>query len=1100
MTVGSTDAPPALGLLDVKKLSGIALAFLVLAIGGLLIAPGFMDWTRFKAPLAKALEDACGRSVTLGGEVRLTLLPAPTLSAETIAIANPPGATQPQLLRLGRLDARVALLPLLSGRIEIETIALDHPTLVLETLPDGRRAWLPEAAAAAAALPPELRLDRVDINDGTVLWQDDASGTTLPVTAIKARIGAASLAGPVELRGTAVIKNQTVSLEIATGNAGSTASTPLRLALGLVDGSASLHFAGVETPGPALRGDLRIEARHAAETAALLATAFGVPETQADLPAALGQPLAATAALEASTRGVTLAGLELRLGAATATGSARLTPGTPPALELRLATTRLDLRPWVEDVTLESAARLPERRRPFDASVRLDLAVDALDIGRCVLRQTRLAARLADGRLTVERLSVEGPGGSELVIAGTLDQGSHGRPTADATLEADTDNLRMLLEQLQIDAGPVPADRLRRASVVARVRGGLDDFQITGADLRIDTTRITGGLAYRNTGRPSMGVRLDVDHLDLDAYRGDGSRVLTAERRDVSRHALAALLGRGDINFQGHLGHLILDGLPVRDLDLDVTADHGALTIRSARVAEISGVAARVQGRLGGLDPLVGADLDFGAEVGSAAALERLSHRSLPASLHRLGAFKLAGHVAGDGQRLKLAVTADSPNGSLQATGTLAPLEVRLTDPLTLHAVFPETGRIIRLFDPDYRSESGLEPGVTDIAVDVTGDADHVHLSALHGKVAGITVDGRIDADLSGLRPMVEVRLKTGEILLQNLMKTSGPPPARRWLNLWPAAPPQQARRWSVSPLDLAWLGAGDGHMALDAAGVTFQGRRLGSLVLRATAQGGTLSLEQLDGELMQGRFGARGRFAVLPPSGMGSGTPVDAALTVTLVGGRIERGLLYDGSAPGYLDVIAGTFDLDMDLRSKGDSEMALAGGLAGTGRIAIRGGRLSGVDLPGLEQRLGAVHRPQDVVGLLTLGTDEAMGETPFDRLDAAIAVEHGIATIDNSRLMAPKGFGDAQGFIDLPNRLLNLVLRFGVVREPPLPTIGVTITGGFDHPRRNIDTRDLQSYVAKQISTAAPSQAAPGAVSPGGFLRNLFRDRSPTGKESP
>ncbi len=1108
-----------------KKLSVVALTLLLLLASGLFVIPNLMDWSRFKAPLAEALSAACGRPVALAGDVRFSVLPTPAFSATEIAVANPPGAAEPRLLHLGRLDARVALLPLLAGRIEINTIVLDHPTLVLETLADGRRGWLPGAGGPSSTAPPILRLDRIDVTNGTMVWQDDAAGTAIRLTAIQGRLDAGSLAGPFDVRGQAAIQGIPARLDATVGSLGADGAMPVRLALALSDGSARLHFAGLATTGPALRlqGDGRIEAAHPARLLSQLTTALGAPMATGGLPPALDQPLSARTALDAGAAGITLTGMDLDLGGTKAAGSARFSPGTPPAFELHLATPRLDLAPWL--VGNATAADLAGLRLPLGASLRLDLAADALALGHEGLHQARLALRLADGTLTVERLTALGPGGSELTIAGSLVR-TDDQPVVDATVEADTDNLRLLLDALglggSLDADALPADRLRRVSLIARLRGRPDDFQITGTDLRIDTTRVKGGIAYRNHGRPAFGVRLALDHLDLDAYRDPnhppGGAQADSRRPgepwpggpwlDVLHRGLGVALTRADVNLEAHLGHLVVDGLAMRDLDLDLTADHGALTIRRAQVAELAGIAAQLHGKLAGLAPMRGADLDFAAEIGSAAALERLSGAALPQSLHRLGAFKLTGHAAGDGERLGLALTAEGAGGRIAFTGALAPAARRLAEPIQIHAVFPETGPIIRLFAPNYQTETGDEPGATDLSGALAGDTGRLHLTGLAGTVAGITLQGRIDADLTGPQPSLDARLQAGEIVLDRLLPASEAPAPRHWFTLWPRAAAPESRHWSTDPLPLAWLAAVDGRLVLDAAGLTVGNRRLGAPAVRATLSGGTLRLEQFDGELMQGRFSTVGRLATqttgaAPGTDAGTATvTADAALTMTLVGARIERGLLYAGTVPHAVDVTTGTLNVDLDVKARGDSEETLIRSLGGTGQMAIRDGRLQGIDLPDLDRRLAAIQRPQDAVGLLTPGgLDEADGETPFDRLTGSVTVDHGIAATNDLTLAAQSGTGETQGFVDLPNRVLNLTMHVRVPHNPPLPIIGVTLGGTLDHPHRGIDTRELQSYVAQRFTAAlAPKPAAPGAVGPGEFLRNLFRSPTPSPSPTP
>ena len=1057
-----------------KKLFSIVVTLLALAVGALLIVPGQVDWNRFKTPVAEALSGLTGWPIALSGDLRLSMLPVPTLSVADVEIAGLPGAGEPQLLRLGRLDVRVALLPLLGGRIEVEHIILNRPELVLETLADGRRGWLPPAATGTAPpLPRATRLDRVELRDGTLVRRD--GGTTTRLTGIQARITAASLAGPFELKGEATLEGVALAFEGATGGIGEGSTTPVRLALALADGSAQLRFAGLAADGgePRLQGDLRLEAAQPARALAQLAAALGASATA--LPPALDQPLTVHGALDATARLVALNGLDLQSGETSASGNARLVPGSPPALDLKLAAGRLDLEPWL-------GGGGGGFRLPGTLTARLELAVDALGFRQGLLRQARLAARLDGGKLAVERLSLQGPGGSDLALAGTIAGTAAGQPAAELVFEAGADNLRMLLDWLRIDTGGIAADRLRRMTLKGTLRGSPDDVQIGGLDLRLDTTRLTGAVSYRDAGRPALGLRLELDHLDLDAYRGDGR----GGPGDIAGR-LAALLGRGDATVQVRLGHLVSGGQALRGLEFDGTADHGALVIRSARIGELAGIGGTLQGRLDGLAPLRGVDLSFSAETGSLTTAERVFGLTLPPPLRRLGALRLTGHATGDAAALAFELAADGAGGRVDAAGTLETAGGRPAGPVRLHAAFAETGRLVRLFAPDYQSAGGADPGPTDVSAELTGDGNRWRLGSLAGTLAGVTVQGQASADLSGPKPVIDVQLQAGEIGLDRLLPGAAPQGPPRRAGLWPpgnAAPPRP--RWSAEPLDFGWLGAADGQLAVNAAGVTMSGRRLGAPVLRASLAGGALRLEQLDGELMGGRFGAGGRLA---PGDGGA----EAALTLTLVGARIERGLLYAGSLPGAVDIGAGALALDLDLKSRGDSEAALVGALAGSGRFAVTDGRLQGIDLPGLDERIGSLRRAQDVVGLLSLGSGDVPGETAFDRLDGSVAIERGIISSSDVKLAAPAGTGEAHGSVDLPERTLNIAMQFRVRHEPPLPAIGLTFSGSLDRPHRAVDTRELQGYLAQKLTGSVMRHlvpAVPGGVPPGDFVRGLFQ----------
>ena len=61
----------------------------------------------------------------------------PALSLDDLKIGNPPGFQEPHLLTARRASVRVALGPLWSRRLEVETLVMDDPVFVIERTRQG---------------------------------------------------------------------------------------------------------------------------------------------------------------------------------------------------------------------------------------------------------------------------------------------------------------------------------------------------------------------------------------------------------------------------------------------------------------------------------------------------------------------------------------------------------------------------------------------------------------------------------------------------------------------------------------------------------------------------------------------------------------------------------------------------------------------------------------------------------------------------------------------------------------------------------------------------------------------------------------------------
>ncbi|AWU93752.1 AsmA family protein [Azospirillum ramasamyi] len=1074
-----------------KKILIAALAGLVVLAGILLAAPSLIDWNAYKGTIAERVSQATGRQVELRGDVGFTLLPSPALTVRDARLANAPGAAEPDMVRLKKLDARVALGPLLSGRIQVESITLVDPTFVVEVLMDGGINWdmsttgsrPGDGLGAAEGLVSAVSFDQVLIDNGTLIYRDNRNGRTETVEGLNARIAAGSLNGPFQIQGDFRFRGLPLHGEATAGRFTEGAAVPVRATLSMPHTDATLRFAGILTGGGGskVQGDLRAEGSDFAKL------------VDARRPAALAQPFSLRATVEAGTSLATFSSLEAQLGDTRATGNATLRAGDPakreaPRTELTLAVNRLDLDSWLarggqggaasgsaatapaNPATGDAKQSGPSFALPMGVEAKLDVAVDAMSYNGGVVRQGRVEASLTDGRLNIDRISALLPGGSDFVAAGEVTTPG-GLPTIDMRMEANADNLRALLEWAKLDVQSVPADRLRRASLAARLQGHADRFEISGIDFRFDSSRLSGAIAYVDRGRPAFGARLELDRLYLDGYlpadqataqpAAAGATQPAAARAAGPRSGSAAtplpqrLLGLADANLDLRIGQLTVGGLPVQGLHLDATVASGALTVREAKVDNIAGLTARVDGQVASLMPLRGVNIALAAEAKSLGGLPSAVAwpPGLPAP-ERLGAISAKARLAGDGERLAVEASAGMLDGTLEAGGAVLGLDRTPSADLKLRVTHPEMGRIAALF-----ADRGLARalGPLDLYGELTGNATSPVLNNLQGMVAGVPVRGRLALDRKPARPALQADLQTGDLDLDRLRnaplvgdgagRNAGAPAGD------PAAVPP------ADPLaDLGWMQAADGRLALTATSLTLGGQRIAQPALRATLSGGTAILEQLDGEWQGGQIGVSGRLATVP----GQEPKLDADITVI----KADLGTALSGFAG--LGFNGGTMDLDMTVSGSGNGD-ALARSLTGRGRAVASGGVLRGVDLAALRNRLAGVERAQEVLGAVA-GALQG-GETKLDRLDARFAIENGVIRADDARLTTTPADGTLAGTVSLPDERVDLGLTLKVRADGDLPPLTLRIAGPWDAPTQTLDLKALRD----RFNAASPAGPA-------------------------
>ncbi|WP_174452115.1 AsmA family protein, partial [Azospirillum baldaniorum] len=1002
-----------------KKLLIAALILLGLLVAAVLIVPSVVDWNAYKSQIAERVSAATGREVELRGDIGLSLLPAPALTVRDARLANAPGGSEQDMARLKELDVRVALGPLLSGHIQVQSIRLIDPTFLFETLPDGRFNWDLSGAGRPAdggrggsgdGLASAVSFDQVTVQNGTIQYRDARTGQSEVIDQVDARIVAGSFTGPFQGQGSFRARGVPLRGEMFVSRLIDGAAVQVRATLSMADTDATLRFAGIVTNPPGsggsrAQGDLRAEGSDLSRVLALVRSGSAAGEDR-KANALLAQSFGIRTAVEASPTAASFTNLEAQLGDTRATGTATLHSGTPARAELTLALNRLDLDAWLERARSGggSESGTPPAARNGNAAkgapstspsggapsggtpsggagqpggfalpdaldAKLDLAVDGITYNGGVMRQGRVEASLSGGTLNIDRVSALLPGGSDIVAAGEL-AAANGQPNLNLRMEANADNLRALLEWLRVDVRAVPADRLRRASIAAQLQGRPGRLDVSGLDLRVDASRLTGAVAYVDRGRPAFGARLDLDRLNLDAYlpapdsaqaAANGAATAPAQARNgnstggssgSSSTTPVRLLAGVDANLELSVGQLTVRNTPVQGLRLDATAAGGALSIKEATVQDAAGVKLRLDGQIAGLEPLRGAHLTLNAE---AASLEGVA-RAVPwpegaPAPERLGAVKAQARLSGDAERLAVELGAEAAEGSLEAGGTVLNVEKNPSVDLKLRAKHPELARLAGLFadNPSSGGAASGSYGPMDLYTELAGTRKAFTLGNIQGTVAGVTVKGKASADLNGSKPRVEAELQTGDLELDRLaaLPAAASSPAAE---ASPGAP-------AAATGDFSGLRRFDGRFVLTSSALVKGGTRIDNSALRATVTNGVLTVERFDGTLMGGQLGATGRLAA-----PGNQTPT-AEATITLSKAKLAEAV-GGGLGGGALEIAGGVLDAEANLTTSGAGGDAMLKALAGQGRISARDGLLRGFDLGALRDRLTKLERPQELL----------------------------------------------------------------------------------------------------------------------------------------
>ena len=169
--------------------AGCIVVLLIVAFYGFI---AFYDFNRFKPRISDAVKAATGRDLTIAGDIGFKLGIRPTLYAAGVSFQNAPWSSRPMLARVKLLEGRVAILPLITGNLEISRIVLIEPDVIVEFSGSGVSNFAFETAEKKEVAdppkeqtetkPPPLIFSDVHIENGRFTYKDAASDFNFTVS------------------------------------------------------------------------------------------------------------------------------------------------------------------------------------------------------------------------------------------------------------------------------------------------------------------------------------------------------------------------------------------------------------------------------------------------------------------------------------------------------------------------------------------------------------------------------------------------------------------------------------------------------------------------------------------------------------------------------------------------------------------------------------------------------------------------------------------------------------------------------------------------------------------------------------------------------
>jgi len=343
-------------------LAGIGLFFAALIAVAFTVVMA-TDFNDYRDLVQERMKAATGRDLVIAGDVDVSFFWSPRLTAKQVSFRNAAWSDIPQMASLDEIEAEVALLPLMSGEIQIKDVVLHGGQVVVETSKEGVGNWVldlapapavpEESATTASGLP---KVDRLTIEDVALVYRDGEAGTRHDLQIAQFAAEDAAGAGmKVAIKG--VWNERPVDLAGIVGTPRQFTEGPLPLDLKGTLADVALGLNG-EIGDPTKFSDLALSVTSSGPSLESLGTIFGI-----DLPKS--RPYTLSLQLSGVGGRLTASDAVASVGGSDATGNLVIdTSKTVTAMTATLSSKRVDFADLGLD---ESAAQAGGDGRLFSA-------------------------------------------------------------------------------------------------------------------------------------------------------------------------------------------------------------------------------------------------------------------------------------------------------------------------------------------------------------------------------------------------------------------------------------------------------------------------------------------------------------------------------------------------------------------------------------------------------------------------------------------------------------------------------------------------------------------------------------------------------------
>ena len=719
----------------------------------------------YQQQIISAVSELTGRKMIVSGKTSFKWVPMPTLVMNGVSLSNHSGSDTPQMITADSLQVQIEWGSLFKSPLVVKNVELVNPTLKLERLASNRANWdfpfftAPDADISDSHFLGEaqnagnIKIDRLNIKNGTVLYDNKVTGQTGTLKNINGDIIISALKGPYQFDGSILIGTKTYTGTIKSDALKNDTATKISSVIKEKDSGLNLEFNGeiaLYDPKKIISGD----ASFAVTKPDILLSAFGIEV----LSPVLKQSAVGNFALDITPIENKLNNLNLNFGTDNNLFSLILTIIHTQKTAVAEASYRGEIavnelnydtfKPYFDKVNWTTIGTT------IWPDIQMNVNIPQVIMPTGTVKNVQGVFTSNKNQFEFNSAKAVLPGNTPIVFR--VNNGMNNDvPYIQAHINGNTTNAEPLLsflniktpEALQLSA-KAPDKKSPSASLpIEKVIKSIEaDTTITWAantiaaelkTLNIDNTSVTGSFGFATDSRKKAAFNLAVKNLNTNTYTGWTE---TKEKTPLSAIpniikqtlAKATYLADADIAFNFVFDTLTWHNLPITKGALSGTVKDGQLTLSNAEFSGVATAALRTAGVISNIGtPTAGVNnLSFSFSASQLPLfLGRAGLTSTLPLFNKADQTKIAGSITNTDNLWKSNVMAQLNESELKLNGTVALTEdaIRFQD-FNFNIAHPNFHKFLALINIDSKPVENLNGALRTQGI-LNGTTDNFTLS-----------------------------------------------------------------------------------------------------------------------------------------------------------------------------------------------------------------------------------------------------------------------------------------------------------------------------------------------------------------------------------